>query len=148
MDIPLLPSINAVFNASSAVFLVLGLRAKKRGDYKRHGLLMMTALGLSAAFLVGYVYFHFFAGAEDRHYRGPGWLKVPYLLMLATHILLAAVNLPLILWAFWLGKRHERAKHLRVTRFAWPIWMYVSVTGVLVYLVLYVWAPGFEAGSV
>lgn len=147
MDVPLLPTINAFFNASAAVFLVLGLRAKQREDYKRHGLLMTTALVLSAAFLVGYVYFHFFAGVEDRHYTGPAWLRWPYFLMLATHVLLAAVNLPLILWAFWLGKRHQRERHERVTRWAWPIWMYVSVTGVLVYLVLYVWAPGYVAAA-
>jgi putative membrane protein len=142
MDIPLAPSINAVFNAASAVCLVLGLRAKRREDFARHGMWMTAALGLSAAFLVGYVYWHFFAGVPERHYAGPAALKVPYLLMLATHVVLAAVNLPLILWAFWLGKQHRRETHQRVTRFAWPIWMYVSVTGVLVYLVLYVWAPG------
>lgn len=145
MDVPLLPTINAVFNASAAVCLVLGLRAKQREEYKRHGLFMTTALGLSAAFLVGYVYFHFFANAEDRKYLGPDWLRWPYFTMLITHIVLAAVNLPLILYAFWLGRRHQRERHVAVTRFAWPIWMYVSVTGVLVYLVLYVWAPGYGA---
>lgn len=143
MDIPLLPSINAAFNLSSAVCLVLGLRAKKRGEYARHGALMTAALALSAAFLIGYVYFHFFEGAEDRHFKGPEWMRYPYLGMLASHIILAVVNLPLILWAFYLGKRRLREQHLRVTRFAWPIWMYVSVTGVLIYLILYVWAPGY-----
>ncbi len=143
MVIPLLPTINAVFNASSGVCLVLGLRARRREDYKRHGFLMTAALVLSAAFLVGYVYFHNFAGVEDRKYTGPDGLRIPYLVMLASHIILAAVNLPLILYAFWLGRRNERARHERVTRFAWPIWMYVSVTGVMIYLVLYVWAPGF-----
>ena len=143
MDIPLLPSINAVFNASAAICLVFGLRAKNRGAYKQHGLWMTTALGLSAAFLTGYVYFHFFADAEDRRYLGQEWLKWPYFVMLITHIALAMINLPLILWTFALGRKHNRAKHERVARFAYPIWMYVSVTGVLVYLVLYVWAPGY-----
>ena len=142
MDVPLLPSINAVFNAASAVCLVFGLAAKRREDFCRHGMWMTSALGLSAAFLVGYVYYHFFSGVPERHYAGPAALKIPYLVMLATHVLLAAVNLPLILWAFWLGRSHRREAHLRVTRFAYPIWMYVSVTGVLVYLVLYVLAPG------
>ncbi len=143
MDIPLLPTSNACYNLSAAVFLVLGLRFKQRGAYKTHGALMTTALGLSAAFLVGYVYFHFFAGAEDRKYLGPDGLRIPYFTMLITHIVLAVVNLPLILWTFWLGRTHQREKHQRVARWAYPIWMYVSVTGVLVYLVLYVWAPGY-----
>ena len=147
MDIPLLPSINAVFNAASAICLVLGLRAKRREEYARHGILMTSALALSAAFLVGYVYFHFFAGAEDRRFTGPGWLRYPYFAMLASHIFLAACNLPLILWAFSLGKRHERERHERITRFAWPIWMYVSVTGVLIYVILYVWAPGYPGSA-
>lgn len=146
MEIPLNPTINALFNASSAVCLVLGLRAKTRAEYKLHGLFMTTALALSAAFLVGYVYFHFFAGAEDRKYLGPDWLRWPYFAMLITHIILAVVNLPLILWAFTLGRRGERERHQRVARWAYPIWMYVSVTGVLVYLVLYVWAPGYPLG--
>lgn len=143
MDIPLLPTINAILNASAAVFLVLGLRAKQREEYKLHGLLMTTALALSALFLVGYGYFHFIENAEDRRFLGPDWAKIPYFTMLITHIALAAVNLPLILWTFALGRKGAREKHQRVARWAYPIWMYVSVTGVLVYLVLYVWAPGY-----
>ncbi|MFT6364322.1 MAG: uncharacterized membrane protein YozB (DUF420 family) [Planctomycetota bacterium] len=139
---PILPTINACFNLAATVFLLLGYRAMKREEYKLHGKLMQTAFAFSAAFLVGYVYFHFFAGAEDRNYTGPAWLKPPYFAMLISHIILAVVNLPLILVTLTRGRRRERDAHKRIARIAFPIWLYVSVTGVLIYLVLYVWNPG------
>jgi uncharacterized membrane protein YozB (DUF420 family) len=139
---PLLPTLNAVFNLTSAVCLVFGYRAMKREDYRRHGILMQTAFAFSAAFLVGYVYFHFFAGAEDRKYAGPEAWKWPYFGMLASHVILAAVNLPLVLLTLVRGRRGMREEHKRVARFAFPIWLYVSVTGVLIYLILYVMQDG------
>jgi putative membrane protein len=139
---PLLPTINACFNLASAICLILGFRAMKREEHKLHGKLMQTAFGFSAAFLVGYLYFHFFANAEERHFEGPGWMKPAYFTMLISHILLAVINLPLVILAMVRGRRHEREKHMGIARFAFPIWMYVSVTGVLIYLILYVWNPG------
>ncbi len=143
MDVPALPTFNACMNTGAAVCLVLAFAAQRREDYTRHGILMTVALAFSAVFLGGYTYFHLFAGAEDRSYLGPGWLRYPYYAMLASHVLLAIINLPLVLLTYFRGRRHERERHTRLARWAYPIWMYVSVTGILVYLVLYVWAPGY-----
>jgi uncharacterized membrane protein YozB (DUF420 family) len=137
-----LPTFNACMNTGSAVCLVLAFVAMRRERYKQHGLLMGAALLFSAVFLTGYVYYHFFSGVPEKRYAGPEAWKLPYLIMLATHVVLAAINLPLILWTFWLGKQGTRERHERWARWAYPIWLYVSVTGVLVYLVLYVWFPG------
>jgi putative membrane protein len=139
---PLLPTINACFNLSATVFLVLGFLAMKRGEYKTHGRLMHVAFGFSVAFLVGYVYFHFFSGAGDRRFEGPAWMKTPYLLMLASHIILAIVNLPLVLFTLARGRAGEIERHVKIARITFPIWLYVSITGVLIYLILYVWNPG------
>jgi len=135
-------TVNACMNAGSAVCLVSAYVAMKRERYKQHGLLVTAALAFSAVFLTGYIYRHFFSGIPDRPYAGPDAWKIPYLVMLVTHIFLAAVNLPLILIAYLRGRKGDRERHLKIARWAFPIWLYVSVTGVLIYLILYVWFPG------
>ena len=136
-----LPTFNACMNAGAAVFLVAAYVAMKRERYKQHGMLISVALLFSAIFLGGYVYYHFFSGVPEKRYAGPEAWKVPYLVMLATHVVLAAVNLPLILIAYLRGRKGDRERHLKIARWAFPIWLYVSVTGVLIYLILYVWTP-------
>ena len=134
----ILPTFNTCMNGAAALCLVLAFVAMRREQFKHHGALMTAALAFSAVFLIGYVYYHFFSGVPEKRYAGPDAWKLPYLIMLATHVVLAMVNLPLILWTFALGRRGERERHQRWARWSYPIWMYVSVTGVLVYLVLYV----------
>ena len=137
-----LPTFNALMNTTAALCLVVAFVEMRRERYKQHGLWITAALTASAVFLASYVYYHFFSGVPEKRYAGPDAWRIPYLVMLATHVVLAMVNLPLILLTFLRGRNHDRERHVKLARWAFPIWMYVSVTGVLVYLVLYVWFPG------
>lgn len=137
------PAINAALNATCVVLLVLGRLAIARRDRAAHRKLMLGAFGTSTVFLISYLIR--FATSGSHRYPGDGWDKIFYLVILFSHMVLAAVLLPLVLRALMLALRGDFAKHLRVVRWAWPIWMYVSVTGVLVYLMLYHLAPAFAA---
>ncbi|HPA16970.1 MAG TPA: DUF420 domain-containing protein [Verrucomicrobiae bacterium] len=130
-----LPAINAALNAATAVLLVAGYVAIRRGNARLHMRLMSAAFGLSIAFLGCYLAHKFLVG--PKRFPGHGWVRPVYFAVLLTHTVLAAVNLPLIfraLWLVWVGRFEA---HRRLARWAWPIWMYVSVTGVAVYLMLY-----------
>ena len=131
----LLASVNAVLNASSAVLIFLGWRAIRGGDRVRHRTLMLSALTVSALFLVGYLTRVLLSGTH--RYPGHGALKAFYLALLGSHMVLAAATPPLVLTAVWLALKGRLETHKRVVRYALPIWLYVSVTGVLVYLMLY-----------
>ncbi|MFT4539943.1 MAG: protein SCO1/2 [Planctomycetota bacterium] len=139
-----IPTINAVLNATAALCLLLGLGAIRRGDKKVHEHWMIRAFLVSAAFLVLYVYYHVavlpISGGPTK-FNATGVLQVSYLVMLASHVILAAINLPMVLRTFWLAHRERWDDHKRWARWTFPIWLYVSVTGVLVYLVLYVFNP-------
>ena len=134
-----LPPVNAALNAASALLLVAGWRAIRAGDRQRHRALVLSALGASALFLVGYLTRVALTGTH--RFPGGGALKTAYLLLLGSHTLLAAVALPLILRSLWLAWKERFAEHRRLARVAFPVWLYVSVTGVLVYLMLYQVAP-------
>lgn len=138
-----LPQVNAVLNATATVLLVCGLVAIKRGKREGHARFMVAAFVASALFLVGYLTYHF--GVQDElgptRFNGTGLAKSAYLVMLLTHVLLAIVNLPMILRTLYLARKGRFEAHKRWARWTFPIWLYVSVTGVLVYLVLYVWNP-------
>ena len=131
----LLPQVNAMLNATAAVLLVMGFVAIRRGARRAHAALMIAAFAASSLFLVSYLAYHYAHG--DTRFSGHGALRVTYLVILASHIVLSAVVLPLALTAFWFAYRRAFARHKRVTRFLLPIWLYVSVTGVLVYWMLY-----------
>ncbi|MEY2785665.1 MAG: hypothetical protein RL277_1875 [Planctomycetota bacterium] len=142
-----LPTINACLNASATVLLVSGLVAIKRGRRDLHERLMYLALLASAAFLACYLYYHFVIvpvkGETRFHYTG--WLRTAYLVMLVSHIVLAVVNLPMVIMTFVQARRQNWTRHKAWAKVTFPIWLYVSVTGVLVYLCLYVFnapAPG------
>ncbi|MDE1170524.1 MAG: DUF420 domain-containing protein [Verrucomicrobium sp.] len=132
-----LPPVNASLNALTAVLLAVGLWRIKRGDTGGHMRVMLTALSVSALFLACYLLYHFFHGATlfPRH----DWSRPLYFLVLGTHTVLAVVNLPLIFLAVRHAVRGDFARHVAITRWLWPSWMYVSVTGVLVYFMLYKW---------
>lgn len=129
------PALNAVLNAASGVYLVLGLRAVARRELALHRKRMLTAISISAVFLVSYLIRFALTGAH--RYPGDGVDKIIYLVILTSHTILAAVAAPLVLRTAYVAQRGKLDKHRKLVRFAAPIWLYVSVTGVIVYLMLY-----------
>jgi uncharacterized membrane protein YozB (DUF420 family) len=137
-----LPAVNATLNGTAAVLLVAGLWAIKSGRRKGHERLMIAAFAVSAAFLACYLYYHFVVTqGRATEYRGAGGARAAYLTLLGTHTVLAMVNLPMVLRTLWLAHRERWAAHKRLAKWTFPIWLYVSVTGVLVYVVLYHFNP-------
>ena len=136
-----LPAINATLNGAATCLLAWGYVAIRLGQRERHKRLMIAALVVSAAFLVCYLIYHYHVGSKP--FPNLGWIKTVYLIILVPHIILAAVMVPMILKTFWHAFRSEWEPHKKIARWTFPIWMYVSITGVLIYLMLYVWfAPG------
>lgn len=140
--VDLLPTINAAFNAAAACFVVAGWRAAKAHDEGRHRRLMLTALCLSALFLVGYLTRLALAGTT--RFVGPPPIRFAYLAILISHMCLAAFTPFLVLRAAFLGARGRIPEHRRLVRWALPIWLYVSVTGVLVYVLLFHVSGSFD----
>ncbi len=134
-----LPAFNACLNGLSALALVAGWRAIRAGDREAHRRRMLLAVGFSCLFLVGYAARVLLTGVH--RFPGSGALRASYLALLASHTLLAAACLPLVIIALALALRGRFELHKRVTRITLPVWLYVSVTGVLVYLMLYQVAP-------
>ena len=144
------PAINASLNSLAALLLFLGWvvirRPGARSDQDardRHANIMRAAFGVSAAFLACYLWYHFVVVPELGHmgFRGAGGLRAAYFFLLISHVLLAIVNLPLILRVLWLAHKERWEAHRKLAKITWPIWMYVSVTGVVVYLALYPFNP-------
>jgi putative membrane protein len=133
-DLSFMPGVNAALNASSATLLVLGLAAIRRGRRELHRRLMVSAFAASAVFLVGYVLYHYAHG--DTQYQGEGAIRIVYFAVLITHVLLSIVMLPMILTTFYLAARERFATHKKLARWTLPIWLYVSVTGVVIYFML------------
>lgn len=137
MTVQDLPAVNATLNGIAGAFLLGGWFAIKLGRKEAlHRALMFCALGCSAVFLACYLYYHYNAGAVTR-YEGEGVLRLVYFFVLLTHIPLAALMVPFILAAVWFALRGKFEKHRKLVRWVWPVWMYVSVTGVVIYLMLY-----------
>jgi uncharacterized membrane protein YozB (DUF420 family) len=135
-----LPAVNATLNALAAVFLVLGLRAIKKGERERHKKLMLGALASSAVFLACYLVYHALHGSTP--FQREGAVRYVYFFILITHVVLAVVNLPLIIMTVWRAWKEEFGRHRKIAKLTWAMWMYVSVTGVVVYLMLYQIFPG------
>jgi uncharacterized membrane protein YozB (DUF420 family) len=134
----LLPTINAGLNGLSAVLLVLGWVAIRRRRVTAHKGLMLAALAVSGLFLACYLYYHFaLQDPELSKFRGEGWVRPVYFVILISHVVLAVVVTPLALVTAYLGLRDRLAAHVRVARWTLPVWLYVSVTGVVVYVMLY-----------
>ena len=129
-----LPHLNAVMNSAASIALILGLVFVKQKKYSYHGATMSVAFGLGAIFLISYVIYH--GAAESTTFGGEGWIRPVYYGLLISHILLAAVALFPILFAYYYGYTDQRAKHRKVVKFAYPIWLYVSISGVIVYLMI------------
>lgn len=136
----LLPSVNAALNATSAVLLFAGWRAIRGGHRELHRALMIAACAVSTVFLASYVTRVALTGTH--RFPGGGLLRAVYLAVLASHTVLAALTAPLVLRTVWLSLQERFADHRRIARVTLPVWMYVSVTGVAVYVMLYHLAPG------
>ena len=132
-----LPSINAVLNSFSAICLIFGYLCIRYKKVKAHQISMFAALAFSAVFLASYLVYHF--NFPTKKFPDLGVIKTVYLSILSTHIILAVGMLPFILRTFYFGIKGELHKHKRIARITLPIWLYVSVTGVMIYFMLYHW---------
>ena len=130
-----LPAVNASLNALAAVLLTAGYLFIRRGHQRAHERCMLAALATSTVFLACYLVYHYNVGS--RPYEGQGLLRRVYLTILATHVVLAASVVPLALVTASRGLRRRLDTHVRIARWTLPIWLYVSVTGVVIYLMLY-----------
>lgn len=133
------PALIASLNGASAVLLLVGRSLIMRGKLAAHRACMIAAVISSALFLACYVYFHAHVG--DIHFLGQGVWRTIYLLVLIPHVTLAIVIVPMVIITLSRGLRGHYDKHRAIARWTWPLWMYVSVTGVLVYFMLYQWFP-------
>lgn len=134
-DFRILADVNASLNALAFVLIVAGLVAIKRGREDLHKGLMIAATSVSALFLCSYLTYHL--NAEPVKFAGEGAIRTVYFAILISHVVLAAVQVPLILAAVWTGLKDRRARHRKLVKITAPIWLYVSVTGVVVYVMLY-----------
>jgi putative membrane protein len=147
-DVHLFARLNAILNSIVSLLLLAGLAAVKQGKYELHKKIMVTALILSVIFLVSYICHHLFAGETrfgDLNHDGQmtpqeialaGSKRTLYFIILSTHIPLAGLILPFVLFTAYRALIGEYSKHVKLARITWPVWLYVSVTGVIVYLMI------------
>jgi putative membrane protein len=138
-DVGALPALNAILNATSAACLAAGWVAIRRRRIALHRACMLGAFCVSVLFLVSYVVYHALAGS--RPFTGQGWIRPVYFALLISHVVLAAAMVPFVLTTLYRALGADFARHVRLARFTLPVWLYVSVTGVVVYLLLYRLGP-------
>ena len=141
MTVQDLPAVNAGLNGLASVFLLLGYVFIKTERKTQHGLMMGAAFVTSSIFLITYVTHKILVKGVHTPFGGEGAMKVLYFFILITHIILAIAIVPMALMSMSRALKQRFEAHRRISRWTWPIWMYVSVTGVLVYFMLYVWFP-------
>jgi putative membrane protein len=134
LDFSILPPIYATINGITAVFLVLALLAIKRKNRKTHEIIMKFCLALSLVFLALYVAYHM--TSDSTPYGGNGIIKYLYYFILISHILLSVIVIPMVLFSYFHAWKGDFVKHKKLTRITWPIWFYVAVTGVIVYMMI------------
>ena len=135
LNLTFLPAVNAILNSLSAVCLFLGYLAIRKSMRKRHIQMMLSALFFSLLFLISYITYHAFSG--DTLFQGDGWIRSLYFFILISHILLSVIVLPMVLTTIYFAASGDFTRHPKIARITLPLWLYVSVTGVLVYLMLY-----------
>jgi uncharacterized membrane protein YozB (DUF420 family) len=136
-----LPAVNATLNATSAVLLLFAYAAIRRHDIQRHRALMLATAATSSLFLVCYLVYHAHVGSVK--FTGTGPVRTLYFSILLTHTVLAAVIVPMVLRTLYLGLKRRDEMHRRLARWTFPLWLYVSVTGVVIYAMLYhLYPPG------
>ena len=129
------PKINASLNGLATVFLILGYVFIRRGRVNRHRAMMAAAAGCSVLFLASYLWYHFHAGRTT--FQTPGLLRTVYLTVLLSHTVLAVVIVPMVLLTLKRALTGDFVRHRKVARYTWPLWIYVSITGVVIYWFLY-----------
>ena len=129
------PVIDASLNGTSAVLLVIGRSFIKHGKMAAHRLVMLAALASSTLFLISYLYYHYHVGSV--HFQGKGIWRPLYFTLLTSHTILAIVIVPMVIITLSRALRERFDKHRRIARWTFPLWLYVSVTGVMVYFMLY-----------
>ncbi len=130
-----LPAVNAFLNGTSAVLLSTGYLFIRRKKVTGHKICMLSAFGVSCLFLISYLIHHYQVGSIP--FPGQGWVRPIYFTLLVSHICLAALVVPLALTTIYRGLNEQFGKHVKIARWVLPIWLYVSVTGVIVYVMLY-----------
>ncbi len=141
MAITDLPAVNATLNAASAVLLVLAYRAIRRREVERHRKLMLSAAATSVVFLACYLTYHARVGSV--RFSGQGPVRMLYFAILISHTILAAAIVPMVARTLYLGLKRRDGQHRRLARWTFPLWLYVSVTGVVIYVMLYwLYPPG------
>ena len=141
MTVQDLPAINASLNGLSAIFIVVGLVLIKMQRTRAHIAAMICALTTSTAFLACYLTYHYLKQGHVTHFAGQGIMRPVYFVLLTSHTILAAATVPLVICTVVPAVRARYDKHRRLAKITFPIWLYVSVTGVLVYFMLYRWFP-------
>jgi putative membrane protein len=134
MDVSFLPHLNAVLNSATALSLISGYCFIKKGKRRYHTTAMITAFALSSIFLIAYVVYHYQAPATK--FGGEGFIRGIYFFILITHIILAAVVVPFVLLSIYFAASKQYIKHKKIVKWTFPIWLYVAVTGVVVYLMI------------
>src|SRR5262249_39654650 len=132
-----LATVNAGLNATAAVFIASGFYFIKQKNIQAHKVCMIAAMVVSALFLTSYLIYHYNVGTV--RFTKQGWIRSVYFPLLLTHTVLAAVVLPMVLRTAFLAAKGRFLNHVRIARWTFPVWIYVSVTGVVVYLMLYRW---------
>ena len=135
MTVTDLPALNATLNAISTVLLLTGYVFIRRGERQKHKACMIAALVMSVLFLTSYVIYHLQVGSVP--FKGTGWIRTVYFAVLIPHVILAAGIVPLVVITVSRGLSAKYDKHRKIARVTLPLWLYVSVTGVIVYLMLY-----------
>lgn len=130
-----LPTVNALLNATSAILLLMGRRFIGKGEKEKHRMCMLGAFGVSALFLISYLTYHYQHGSQP--FQGVGWVRPVYFSILLSHTVLATALAPLVLITLRKAFKKEFEGHKRLARWTYPIWVYVSITGVIIYLMLY-----------
>jgi len=136
-----LPLLNAILNASAGVLLLIAYVFIRRRNIAMHRRFMLAACSASLLFLAGYVTNHYLRHGVVTRFTGTGWVRPVYFTILITHTILAVVIVPLVIVTLRNGLKMRVARHRAIARWTFPLWMYVSVTGVVVYLFLYRWYP-------
>ena len=133
-SVAFLPALNAACNAVTTVLIVWGLMAIGRGDREAHRRRMLGAFATSTLFLIGYIVYHSLHG--ETKFPGQGFVRPVYFTILISHIVLSAIALPMILTTFWFALSNQLTRHVRLARWTYPIWLYVSITGVVIFFML------------
>lgn len=134
-----LPTLNALLNSTSAVLLITGRQFIKQGNKQAHKKCMLGTFTVSILFLISYLTYHSFHGST--RFTGEGWIRPVYFIILTSHTILATVIVPMAIITLRKGLKDQFEKHRKIARWTYPIWLYVSVTGVIIYLMLYHFFP-------